>query len=318
VSVYLFQLLWLTITAPVVPALQYYQNVINLNETFMAYITERAQTCGFTDFYDKYTTSFPPPGPIPTAPDAYSLLGCDLYDAIYNATFYTNPCFNQYHLIEYCPYLYNELGLSLGGGPNNYFNRTDVQEVLHAPNPTNFYVCAGGPNLFPKGDNSLPSALGPLPSVIERTNNTIIGHGLLDFLLFANGSLITIQNMTWNGAQGFQSPPSATQNFFVPYHQSLDYILRLLMEEEATVIPQPDPPQYDTAGAGMQGTWHTERGLTFVTVPLAGHEMPQYTPGAAYRILKFLLGRIEDLSVRGDYTTQRGNFTGGMGGLNMT
>jgi carboxypeptidase D len=84
---------------------------------------------------------------------------------------------------------------SLGGGPNNYFNRSDVQEVIHAP-PTNYYVCAGGPGLFPNGDQSPPSALGPLPSVIERTNNTIISHSLLDFLLFSNGSLTTIQNMT--------------------------------------------------------------------------------------------------------------------------
>lgn len=75
------------------------------------------------------------------------------------------------------------------------------------------------------------------------------------------------------------------------------------------MIPPPGRPQYDTAGAGMQGTWHTERGLTVVTVSLAGHEIPQYTPGAAYRMLEFLLGRIEDLSVKGDYTTQTGNFT---------
>ena len=296
-----------------VPALQYYQNVINLNETFMANITERAQSCGYTDFHDKYTTSFPPPGPIPTAPKS-SVPGCDLYDDIYYSIYYTNPCFNIFHLTESCPYLYDELGFpSLGGGPNNYFNRTDVQAVLHAPNPTNFYECAGGPNLFPKGDKSIPSALGPLPSVIERTNNTIIGHGLLDFFFFANGSLITIQNMTWNGAQGFQTPPSTTQNFFVPYHQSLDYIMSIINYAIPNTLPQ-----YDTAGAGMQGTWHTERGLTFVTVPLGGHEIPQYTPGAAYRILEFLLGRIKDLSVRGDYTTQCGNFTGGMGALDMT
>lgn len=67
-------------------------------------------------------------------------------------------------------------------------------------------------------------------------------------------------------------------------------------------------PQLDTAGAGFQGVTHTERGLTFVTVNLAGHEIPQYVPGAAYRQLEFLLGRIKSLEQRGDYTTQTGVF----------
>lgn len=193
---------------------------------------------------------------------------------------------------------------SLSGGPNNYFNRSDVQAQLHVP-PTNYAVCGGGENLFPEGDLSVPSSIGPLPSVIERTNNVLIGHGLLDFLLFSNGSLITIQNMTWNGAQGFQSAPSDTPNFFVPYHQSLGLIQKYADEG----LPN-TPAIYDTAGAGFQGTWHTERGLTFVTVTLAGHEIPQYVPGAAYRQVEFLLGRIKNLSQQGDYTTQTGNFTG--------
>ncbi len=191
---------------------------------------------------------------------------------------------------------------SLAGGPNNYFNRSDVQAVIHAP-PTNYFVCAGGPNLLPQGDGSPPSFLKALPSVIERTNNTIIGHGLLDFLLFANGTLMTIQNMTWNGAQGFQTAPSKEQNFFVPYHQTLNDILNVVNNP----IPN-SPPQYDTAGSGYQGITHTERGLTFVTVNLAGHEIPQYVPGASYRHLEFLLGRIQSLEDKGDFTTQTGNF----------
>jgi hypothetical protein len=51
----------------------------------------------------------------------------------------------------------------------------------------------------------------------------------------------------------------------IPYHQSLGEILSLANN----AIPN-SPPQYDTAGAGYQGVTHTERGLTFVTVNLAG------------------------------------------------
>ncbi|KAF7956025.1 hypothetical protein EAE96_004946 [Botrytis aclada] len=298
-------------SAPVTAAALYYQNVLNLNDTYIANITARAKSCGYTDFLE-YASVFPPAGPIPTAPSSGEY-GCDLFDDIYNAVYYVNPCFNIYHLTDYCPFLWDELGFpSLGGGPNNYFNRTDVKEALHAPVDVDYFICAGGPNLFPHGDKSIDSALGPLPSVIERTNNVLIGHGLLDFLLFANGSLITIQNMTWNGLQGFQEAPSSTQNFYVPYHESLGTILSIVND----AIPNA-PPQYDTAGAGYQGTWHTERGLTFSTVNLAGHEIPQYTPGAGYRHLEFLLGRIANLSVVGDYTTQTGNFTGVSAPLKM-
>lgn len=286
------------------PALLKYNDVIGLNETYVAELKARADSCGYTDFYNTWTNAFPPSGPIPTAPNS-SIPGCDLYDDIYTAAYYVNPCFNIYHLTDYCPFLWDELGFpSLGWGPNNYFNQSAVQEVIHAP-PTSYAICGGGPNLFPDGDQSVPSALGPLPSVIDRTKNVILSHGLLDFLLFADGSLITIQNMTWGGLQGFQTKPSETMNFYVPYHQSLGDILSYVND----AIPN-SPSFSDTAGAGLQGTWHTERGFTYVTVNLAGHEVPQYTPGAAYRQLEFLLGRIENLSEEGDYTTQTGNFTG--------
>lgn len=81
---------------------------------------------------------------------------------------------------------------SFAGGPNNYFNQSAVQRALHVP-PTNYGVCNG--EIFPAGDGSVPSALGPLPGVIERTNNVLLGHGWFDYLLFMNGSLVTIQNM---------------------------------------------------------------------------------------------------------------------------
>lgn len=141
-----------------------------------------------------------------------------------------------------------------------------MQKAINAPQ-TNYLVCGDDTlGLRDPGDTSVPSALGPLPGVIDRTNNVIIGHGMLDYLLIANGTLATIQNMTWNGKQGFQTAPSTALNFFVPYHQSLGDIIN-----ETETQPIPAVPQYDVAGAGLLGVTHTERGLTFVTVNHAGH-----------------------------------------------
>ncbi|MCJ1477188.1 hypothetical protein MMC13_005859 [Lambiella insularis] len=261
--------------------------------SYLEYLNDRADICGYTQFMAEALV-FPPTGPLPTAPDS-SIGDCDLLTDYFLAAKEVNPCYNIYHILDFCPYLWDEIGYpGPARGPNNYFNRSDVQKVLHAP-PTNFIVCAKGPNLFPQEeDGSVPSALGPLPSVIDRTNNVLIGHGLLDSLLYANGTLLSIQNMTWNGKQGFQTAPSAP--FLVPYHP-----------DSGSLNP---PIGYTNfAGSGILGTTHTERGLTFTTVNTAGHMIAQYAPGAAYRMLEFLLGRIESLSQTGDFTTQTGNFT---------
>lgn len=95
-------------------------------------------------------------------------------------------------------------------------------------------------------------------------------------------------NPQWNGVQGLQEYPGTP--FYTPYH-----------------------PEYNggaLAGAGYLGSWGCERGLTFYQVQLAGHELPGYAPGAAYRTVELMLGRIKSLSEVGDFTTQSGNFTG--------
>lgn len=240
------------------PALNHFSSVFGLNETFTTDINEKAEKCGFNKFLDTALT-YPPPKDFPITPD-YTKDGCDVWDQILVAATYINPCFNMYHLTDFCPFLWDEMGFpSLAGGPNNYFNQSAVQKALHVP-PTNYAVCGGSGPIFGKeGDQSVPSALGPLPRVIEATNNVLIGHGWYDYLLFMNGSLVTIQNMTWNGAQGFQKPP--TEPLFVPYTSALDTIAN----QEAGI------PWNNNAGGGILGTAHTERGLTFSSVYGSGH-----------------------------------------------
>jgi len=261
-----------TVEAPSVPALNKYADIFGLNATFMAAINKQADVCGWTAWLDNALT-FPPKGPQPTPPDE-TVPGCDVWTDIIMAAIYVNPCFNVYHLTDYCPFLWDVMGFpSLAppsGDASNYFNRTDVQKAINAP-PTDYAVC-DDITLFPNGDLSPVSGTyaGPLASVIERTNNVIIGHGLLDYLLLANGSLATIQNLTWNGLQGFQKAPS--DDFFVPYSSQLAFVL-----QEINNQPIPSIPVGLVSGGGIMGTTHTERGLTFVTVNNAGHEIRSTT-----------------------------------------
>lgn len=164
-----------------------------------------------------------------------------------------------------------------------YFNRTDVQDAIHAPR-IEWAECASIDVFVGGRDKSLPSAATVLPGVIDRTQNVMIGHGAMDMILIANGTLLQLQNMTWGGRQGFRAAPS--DPFYVPYHDDVS---------AATL-----------AGAGVLGTTITERGLTFVGVDLAGHMIPQYAPSAAFRQVEVLLGRVASLSSDEPFTTGGG------------
>lgn len=284
------------------PFVEYWQSLLFLNDTFMEQISQHHKDCGYTDYYNKYFTFPAFQGPFPVLTDPYSTENgtCDQFDNFYAAILQVNPCFNIYHVTETCPHPFSQLGIINTGdyqppGAIVYFNRTDVQEALHAVVGTNWEQCTDV-NVFGNGNASSrasdasigPANSGALQRVIEFTNNTIIGSGDLDMLLSTNGTLFAIQNMTWNGYQGLKEYP-------------------------ATPLYAPDHPEYNggaLAGSGIQGVWSKERGLTFYTAHLAGHELPGYTPGVAYRMLEILLGRVEDFSSTESFTTQSGNFTG--------
>lgn len=272
---------------PTIDFVTYHQNLFHLNATYMALLNSRDVSCGYKAFRQKYFT-FPPPGPMPAPPAVTS--ACNIWNQAFAAASLVNPCFDVYQIATTCPNLWDVLGFPgsfdyVPPGATIYFNRTDVQTAINAP-IEEWNECSGG---VLTRDTSLPSGLSVLPSVIERSKRTIIAHGQLDMILLGNGTLLMIQNMTWGGVQGFQTQPA--DPFYVPYH-----------------------PEYNlgaTGGAGVFGTTHTERGLTWVETFLSGHMIPQYAPTAAYRQLEFLLGRIPSLTTVSDFTTQGGKWGNG-------
>jgi carboxypeptidase D len=80
-----------------------------------------------------------------------------------------------------------------------------------------------------------------------------------------------IQNPTFGGQLGFQAQP--TEPLFIPYQSN-------------------NNPE-SMAGGSIAGIIHTERGLTFLEVNLAGHFLTMDAPAAAFPSLEVLLGRID-------------------------
>ncbi|KAF4547837.1 Serine carboxypeptidase-like protein 10 [Elsinoe fawcettii] len=260
------------------------QQILNLNDTFLQTLDDVSQKCGYTEYMDKYL-QFPPPSLQPTSP-AGPEPGCDTYELFFQATDPINPCLSPYDISSRCPKLYDPLQQVVGNIPTAYFNRTDVREAIHAP--ANFlhdvgnitganqvwFQCAIALNhpFLPSPDDSTgPQGLKDLspdpiqdvlPFVTESTNRTLIVNGAYDAVILSNGTLLAIQNMTWNGALGFQQAPS--DDFVVP-------------------------------NQGILGTKHFERGLMWIDQAQGSHLTPQTQPLAALRHLQWLLGMIDDL-----------------------
>ncbi|KAK3944113.1 Alpha/Beta hydrolase protein [Diplogelasinospora grovesii] len=282
---------------PTLQFVEYWSGLFPFNDTFKADLIARDKSCGYSDFVSQYLV-YPPEGHMPatlpgTYPNGTTRDECwSIYYDVFNAATALNPCFDIYQVATTCPVLWDVLGFPgsfgyLPAGATVYFDRPDVKAAIHAPSDVAWAECASG-DVFVNGtDLSPPSNLEALPNVIEKTHNVIIGHGALDMILLANGTLLGIQNMSWGGKVGFQSRPQ--EPFYVPYNDGI-------MQDENVTLST-------LAGGGVFGTVHTERGLTFVGVDLAGHMIPQYAPSAAYRHLEFLLGRVDCMNCTKPFTT---------------
>ncbi|KAI9707898.1 MAG: hypothetical protein M1820_004504 [Bogoriella megaspora] len=257
-------------------------NLFNFNQSYLATLEQSSASCGFTDWLDKYL-QFPPPGLQPPVGKDEASEECEIYTNVQLEQIIVHPCVSFTDITQGCPAPFDPLALHINNDPPAYFNRTDVRQALHAPRNFNhaqgdqlneiWYECAlfaTNPFLGPidgegpegQQDISPDPTQSVLPQVIEATNRVFLGNGNYDFTVLTNGTLLAIQNMTWNGELGFQQAPS--KEFVVP-------------------------------GQGVVGKQHFERGLLWAELYATSHLPPQRQPQASLRHLEWLLGRIDEL-----------------------
>lgn len=276
---------WVQEEVPAVPFVLENSVLFNLNESFTESLIAAHDSCGYADYLEQYLT-FPTGGIQPISPGWADTDACDVWDLIDEAVLAVNPCFDIYDINQACPLPWDVLGFPtqleyVPAGYDLYFNRTDVKTALHAPQYIDWTECSNE-NVFVGGDNSAQPNLYVLPKLIEATNRVLIANGDYDFILPTNGTLLSIQNMTWNGELGFQSQPSTPIDIEIP-----DLAWASVFDENyATGI---DGPQ------GIMGIQHYERGLLWAEVYQSGHMQPEYQPRVAYRHLEWLLNRTQTL-----------------------
>ncbi|KAN0070598.1 Alpha/Beta hydrolase fold [Elaphomyces granulatus] len=278
--------------AQVVPFVQKNANLFNFNQSFMEYLESRHKSCGYEEFIDKYLV-FPAVDVQPPKSINYtSQTSCALFDMALVAVWDLNPCFNIYEITTMCPMPWNAMGyLSdieyIPPGFTPYFDRSDVKAALHAPNvnwtqcSSNVYV-GGSAGPEGEGDISANPIEHVLPQVIEATNRVLISNGDYDMVIITNGTLLSIQNMTWNGKLGFESMPNKPINISIP-----DLVYANAFQAQS--LTGFDGPQ------GIMGIQHYERGLMWAETFQSGHMQPQFQPRVAYRHLEWLLGRTEEI-----------------------
>ncbi|KAH8678255.1 Alpha/Beta hydrolase protein [Xylariales sp. PMI_506] len=275
----------------IVPYVDYWNRFLGLNDTFLDSLRYGSEACGL-DAYREAHLVFPGNANASTAlpsVETYEYDGvthsCDEITAdILAALTELNPCFDETHISNYCPHLSSSIGIpgrAVSSQP--YLNREDVKKALHAPLAKFWLECDQiGVSVNGSTITGKQPVKAKLPSLIEGSKRTVIVHGSLDMQVTVNGTLMAIQSMTWGGATGFSAPP--TDPFYLPTFSG----------------------SHSIAASGPRGTSGrtiTERGLTFVEVFGAGHEVPRYSPSGSYRHLEFLLGRIDNMSDDIPFTT---------------
>lgn len=292
--------------APVVTLLQTYPQLINYNASTLEFYLQQSSLCGYnlSLTYPQSGGHFPPlkdqpptavgrviesfiaakpirrlrstrpspwglrkrsphsryhDAPPPPKPDANVTIdpwyGCYLLDSI--ADYAVNFSFPYATGIDLYDAPDGGEDLPLNRGIRTFLNDDSVRTAIHAPNKlwapmTDFPFADGSDDPSPE-----PDFFGNLIEMVEKV---VLYSGNDDLLDSHRGTEIVIQNTTWAGQQGFVKPPQTEWHI-------------------------------DGVEGGVSGVVHQERGLAYVLIRGAGHQVPLFQPNLALELLRqFILG----------------------------
>jgi carboxypeptidase D len=87
-------------TIPTVPFVQKNAQFFNFNASFMAYLEDAYEQCGYKNYTNTYM-AFPPAGvqpPLDGMSANLSTINCDVWTTVYETASVPNPCFNVYEI----------------------------------------------------------------------------------------------------------------------------------------------------------------------------------------------------------------------------
>ncbi|KAJ5149520.1 Peptidase S10 serine carboxypeptidase, partial [Penicillium atrosanguineum] len=156
------------------------------------------------------------------------------------------PCFDIYDISHNCSNV-DTLQLIM-----KYFSRSDVQAALHVKNSGTYTACNSTIlGILLAAPTAVPPAYHLLPNLVTKHNISLhIYNGELDMLINHIGNELSIQNMTWRGAQGFSKKPN---NLFY--------------------ADDPAPDFGKAEDGDSVGTWNAERGVSYHLFRGAGHSV---------------------------------------------
>lgn len=257
---------------------RHWKGLLGLPEASEKVFDADNKKCGLDAYLNQHLVYPPPKRPWKSV----QIDGCDIIAHFDEIIGVINPCFNSYHIQDTCPVLWDVLGfpsvLYTPEGDTIWFNKPEVRQAIHVPEDYKEWAECQGPVYAGSGSDNYNGTEHEKKwqTLVERTNNVLVGSGESDYVIQPNVTALGIQMINWNGKQGFQKAPNA--DLLLPNFENSDS----------------DVPNW--TGGNVQGKVHTERGFTHSTVKTSGHMVPQYAPAVAFRHLEYVLGRVDSLS----------------------